>query len=88
MGPMEPVQALCDLEKTIEATTTQINNTRMMDQDVSTTSGTNDVDINYGASITQMRELVLNSAYCLQYIKYACKGAPLFRSPEGPPAVS
>ena len=85
---MEPVQALCDLERTIEATTTQINNTRIMDQDVSTTSGTNDVDINYGASITQMRELVLNSAHCVQYIKYACKGAPLFRSPEGPPAVS
>jgi len=88
MGPMEPVPALCDLGKTIESTTTQINNTKFMDVDVATPSGKNDVDINYQASIIQMRELVMNSAFCEQYIKYTCKGTPLFRSPEGPPATS
>ena len=44
--------------------------------------------INYAANIIQMRELIMNSAYCEQYIKLTCKGAPLFRSPEGPPATS
>ena len=88
MGPMEPVRALCDLGRTVETTTTQVNNTKYLDIDVSRSSGQNDVVIYYAANIVQMRELIVNSAYCDQYIKFTCKGAPLFRSPEGPPAVS
>ena len=88
MGPMEPVPALCDLGKTVETTVTQINNTNYDDKDVTTESGINNVDINYAANIIQMRELILNSAFCEQYVKYTCQGTPLFRSPEGPPAVS
>ena len=87
MGPMRPVQALCDLGETIESTVTQINNTHYIDVDVSTKSGFNKVDINYLASITQMRELIMNSGSCKQFIKFSCKGAPLFRSPTGPPQV-
>ena len=85
---MEPVRALCDLGRTVETTTTQVNNTKYLDLDVSTPSGQNNVVINYAANIIQMRELIMNSANCEQYIKFTCKGAPLFRSPEGPPAVS
>lgn len=88
MGPMKPVLALCDLGETIESTVTQINNTRNIEFDVSTKSGFNKVDINYLASITQMRELIMNSGSCKQYIKFICKSAPLFRSPTGPPQVS
>ncbi|XP_065666081.1 contactin-associated protein like 5-3 isoform X2 [Hydra vulgaris] len=88
MGPMEPVPALCDLGKTVETTVTQINNTNYNDKDVTTFSGINNFDIDYAANIIQMRELILNSAYCEQYVKYTCKGTPLFRSPEGPPAAS
>ena len=87
MGPMEPVRALCDLRKNIDLTTTQINNTKYIDEDVATKSGSNDLNLNYAASIIQMRELIMNSASCEQYIKFTCHGAPLFRSPEGPPAV-
>ena len=85
---MKPVKALCDLGRTVETTTTQINNTYYVDMDVTTESGQNKVDINYAADIIQMRELIMNSASCKQYIKFQCKGAPLFRSPSGPPAVS
>ena len=88
MGPMTPVKALCDLGRTVETTTTQINNTYYVDMDVTTDSGFNNVDINYMADIVQMRELIMNSASCKQYIKYQCKATPLFRSPTGPPAVS
>ena len=88
MGPMPPIRALCDLGRTVETTTTQINNTKYSDLDVSSATGKRDVVINYAASIIQMRELIMNSAFCEQYVKYTCKGAPLFRSPEGPPAVS
>ena len=88
MGPMEPVRALCDLGKTIETTVTQINNTKEMDMDVLTATGLNNVDIEYQASVIQARELIKNSASCVQFIKYQCKGTPLFRSPAGPPAVS
>lgn len=88
MGPMRPVQALCDLGETIESTVTQINNTHYTDVDVSTKTGFNKVDINYLASITQMRELIMNSGSCKQFIKFTCKSAPLFRSPTGPPQVS
>ena len=87
MGPMEPVKALCDLGKTIESTTTQINNTKYEDHDVRTKTGSNEYKMNYAANIIQMRELILNSEFCEQYIKFQCKGAALFRSPEGPPAV-
>ena len=87
MGPMPPVRALCDLGKTIETTVTQINNTKFKDIDVTTKSGTNEIDINYQASITQMRELIMNSDHCQQFIKYQCKGTPLFLSPSGPPMV-
>ena len=88
MGPMEPVKALCDLGRTVETTTTQINNTKYLDIDVRTESGKNALALNYAAGITQMRELIMNSAFCQQYIKFTCKGSALFRSPEGPPAVS
>jgi len=87
MGPMEPVKALCDLGRTVESTTTQLNNTNFVDLDVTTESGINNVDINYVADIIQMRELITNSMYCEQAIKFACKGTPLFRSPSGPTAV-
>lgn len=86
MGPMRPVRALCDLGRTVETTTTQINNTKYLDLDVATSTGKNDIMINYAANIIQMRELIKNSAFCEQYIKFTCKGAPIFRSPEGPPA--
>ena len=88
MGPIKPVQVLCDLGKTVETTVTQINNTKFEDIDVTTATKVNDVDINYQASITQMRELIMNSDRCEQYIKYTCKGTPLFRSPAGPPEVN
>ena len=88
MGPMAPVPALCDLGETVESTVTQINNTRYIDVDVSTKTGFNTVNINYGASITQMRELIMNSGSCKQFIKFTCKSAPLFSSPTGPPRVS
>ena len=88
MGPMQPVPALCDLGKTIEDTVTQINNTKIMDLDVTTKSGHNKVEVSYGASITQMRELIMNSATCKQFIKFTCKGSPIFNSPTGPPRVS
>lgn len=88
MGPMPPVKALCDLGKTVETTITQINNTKIQDLNVLTESGRNEVDIEYQASIIQMRELIKNSAFCNQYIKYQCKGTALFQSPSGPPVVS
>lgn len=88
MGPMKPIRALCDLGKTVETTVTQINNTRFQDVDVTSPTQFNDVDINYEASITQMRELIMNSDHCQQYIKYTCKGTPLFLSPSGPPKVT
>jgi len=84
---MEPVRALCDLGKTVETTVTQINNTKILDKDILTDSGKNDVDIDYQASITQMRELIKNSASCTQFIKLQCKGVPIFNSPTGPPQV-
>ncbi|XP_012566541.2 contactin-associated protein like 5-3 [Hydra vulgaris] len=87
MGPMQPVLALCILGRTIESSITQINNTNYNDKDVTTASGKNNFDIDYAANIVQMRELILNSAYCEQYIKYTCLGTPIFRSPEGPPSV-
>jgi len=85
---MTPVLALCDLGNTIENTVTQINNTKIKDQDVTSESGYNLVEVNYAASITQMRELIMNSASCKQFIKFTCKGSPLFNSPTGPPYVS
>ena len=88
MGPMQPILALCDLGKTIETTVTQINNTNYDDKDVTTPSGSNVFKVDYAASIIQMRELIMNSAFCEQYVKYTCLGTPLFRSPEGPPSVS
>lgn len=84
---MEPVRTLCDLGNTVESTTTQINNTQYADRPVLTSTGVNSVELNYAASITQMRELVMNSQYCEQLIKYTCKGTPMFQSPEGPPKV-
>ena len=39
MGPMQPVKALCDLGRTVETTTTQINNTKYLDFDVTRPSG-------------------------------------------------
>ncbi|XP_066924868.1 EGF and laminin G domain-containing protein-like [Clytia hemisphaerica] len=88
LGPMEPVQALCDLGKTVETTVTQINNTKIKDKNVLTDTGKNDFDVEYLASITQMRELIKNSATCSQFIKLQCKGVPIFLSPTGPPAAN
>ncbi|XP_065666075.1 contactin-associated protein-like 2 isoform X1 [Hydra vulgaris] len=87
MGPMQPVLALCDLGKTVESSVTQINNTNYDDKDVTTPTGLNFFNIDYAANIIQMRELILNSAFCEQYVKYTCLGTPIFRSPEGPPSV-
>lgn len=84
---MPPVQALCDLGKTVDTTVTQINNTKILDKDVLTRSGKNEVEVEYLASITQMRELIKNSATCSQFIKLQCKGVPIFNSPTGPPDV-
>lgn len=84
---MPPIEVLCDLGKTVDTTVTQINNTKILDKSVLTDSGKNNVAIEYLGSITQMRELIKNSATCSQFIKFQCKGVPIFNSPTGPPQV-